>query len=242
MSHMRILEKKCFEGELISLENYLQNLDTLLKIKNISVSQLPFYGVVELEFINQRRRHTARASGYYIDGLIATVAALDGFLLKKKEPPLEKYYMYKSIFDKDYDLFLYLVNNLEIDGYIYIYIHQLLRSSSCPKNQYGIMGDNGDMPYIGHQQLMDEISKSQKEMESDTNFLETWRKEYGYENITTYYKACPEEFLQDFLPCFEENIYDIPESSIIWQTPLLQETMANFQKLKAYAKEQGWVE
>jgi hypothetical protein len=61
--------------------------------------------------------------------------------------------------------------------------------------------------------------------------------ENNYPYYEIYSKEKPSDLLPRFLKCFEENIYDIPEGSIIWDTPLLKETMSNYKALKEYAKE-----
>jgi hypothetical protein len=127
------------------------------------------------------------------------------------------------------DYFLLLLNNIKKDGYIHI------------------LNDDTHLPTYpdGEEILMNPERPATESYEFILEHVEAEEKAFvnkDYAEVTEcYIKEKPSELLPRFLTCFEENIYDIPEGSIIWDTPLLKETMSNYRALKAYAKEQGWV-
>jgi hypothetical protein len=178
---------------------------------------------------------------YYLTFLFSIIDAFNKFFLIGKPSKLEKHYIHKSELDKTYDHYLYIVNNTEVDGYIYFINHSAFDTGIFPINENGIMGENDDALYIGHQILIDKALNDQKELDGNEACQKVW-KAHGYNNTAAYIKVTPEELCKDFVPCFEEHVLDIPNESLVWQTPLLKETMSNFQKLKAYAQEKGWVE
>lgn len=163
---------------------------------------------------------------FYLSLLINLINGIKYFLLPEVDKKLEKNYVYYSEFE--YMSYILFVNNLEKDGYIYFF----MGCEDLPNNGNGKIGFNPNAPYLGHKDVIEYIIEKQNE----------YSKIDGLAYNQYLIKHSPEEFLKMLLPCFEENIYDIPEGSVIWQTPLLKETMSNFEKLKAYEKERGWVD
>lgn len=115
----------------------------------------------------------------------------------------------------DYTSYLLYINDINESGYIYIFCNSIKLSSD----------------YQNKNQALNFIFECQKTLEKNN---------YTKDRIC-YIKYQPKTILRTILPCFIENIYDIPKDSILWETPLLKETMANYYALKKYAEERGWL-
>lgn len=159
---------------------------------------------------------------YFLFGM---VEILSNFILVKNKNK-EKHYIARLWYE--YQPYFLFVNNIGQDGYIYI----MNGGTLLPVYPDGSeVDDEQEKDYMGHEFLVDFIFETQKLFEDHENL----------KNRQAYIKETPQSILQKFLPCFIENIYDIPQDSILWETPLLKETMANYHALKKYAEEKGWL-
>lgn len=62
----------------------------------------------------------------------------------------------------------------------------------------------------------------------------------SFDNAKAYASFETKELLNEFIPFYEEHIKDLPDRSIYWQLPQIQEYKRKFEALKQYAKEKGW--
>ncbi len=159
--------------------------------------------------------------------LIGMIEILYNFLLNPNRAK-EKNYIARLWYE--YQPYFLIVNNIDEDGFI----HFFNSGEALPTYKDGTKVCEIDhKEYEGHRFLVDFIL-AQAQQYKNSPFLQD-----RVPNIT----ETPKSILQKFLPCFEQHIYDISteDRKLIWETPLLKETMSNYNALKKYAQKQGWI-
>ncbi len=167
----------------------------------------------------------------YIKLLVCSINGLYNFTLGFNDSdPRKKHFISIYLYSVD---FYFIVND---------YKNQSILFSSIV-NEEQEREDNTEADKI--LQLDNEVKLSYSEADIVVNWLLRRQKIFELppspSKYLSYLKYSYEDFAKEFLPFFEENIYDIPKDCILWETPLLKETMSNFEALKKYAVEKGWI-
>ncbi len=216
--------------KILSKRNNVKDLEYMTSIisengchRFVDQFSLPFNGEVYWDKIPLPEGLAGFPQIRYIDYLLDVVCILNNFFVDS-EPNLQKCFMDCLAFLDSQYYMCCLVNNTD-DNYVYVLMSSC---ESLPENANGVIDSYMDKPYIGHSEMMEFIFNEQMKYDS---FAPT-----SSVNYPCYFRSTPSELLDEFIPCFEENITDIPKDSIVWKTPYMINTMKKFAALKEYRK------
>ena len=191
-------------------------------------SNIPNYGQFAWEREDDGKALTMIGHGYYISCAIFCIMCLVQFFFNNYQDDPSKF-VFSEYYEEAYGLKLTVIRN------------------PYQANFYASFG------FYGQEKLgapYNDDGTYRIETIQDINFLiEAMTKKNDHDDLVIEGRTCvafycvdEKELVTEFLGFFELAIKDVPQGSRIFELNYIKETMSNFQKLKAYAKEKGWVE
>ena len=122
---------------------------------------------------------------------------------------------------------------------IYVYAeevhHKLISESEVPRVPYPEQNSwryDFEAPYKGCSKTLKNMRKQQ----------ESYKHPDGSYKFIDLLKYTPKEITLKVLPAFEEHMSPFKEIDFIWNSEYMKTAWKNYEKLKAHAKEQKWLD